>query len=252
MLVGALSNRCSTAAATTRCAGASASWRSRPSRRRRRPDQRGRHRPQPESTAHSLQHPDLLEKIHALQADPLTIGAPARGYPSLTTGRSAHCPRTRRSARAASSSWKSSCPEALGEQTWRESGLGAPTDIDALTGTLTSSNNTTSTFDNNSTNAARTSPPPAPTANRDPTERTNPASLKTTPPVDDYAATVTWLTPCRALLELRIEPIEVVLASAVRSSLPSNGWSVLVSTRVYGRPTRRVWCPTGSSARSIL
>ena len=79
-------------------------------------------------------HRDLLEKIHALQADPV----PARQHtgPAVTRASlqadllAAHERAARLNARIQQLEKRLS--EALGEQTWRESGLGAPADIDAL------------------------------------------------------------------------------------------------------------------------
>ena len=78
-------------------------------------------------------HRDLLEKIHAVQADPVPgdhIG-PAVTRASLQADLlAAHERAARLSARIQQLEKRLS--EALGEQTWRESGLGAPADIDAL------------------------------------------------------------------------------------------------------------------------
>ncbi len=78
-------------------------------------------------------HPDLLEKIHALQADPVPgeHTGPAVTRASLQADLlAAHERIARLGARIHQLEKRLS--EALGEQTWRESGLGAPTDIDAL------------------------------------------------------------------------------------------------------------------------
>ena len=78
-------------------------------------------------------HPDLLEKIHALQADPLTNErtGPGATRASLQADLlAAHERAARLGARIQQLEKRLS--EALGEQTWRESGLSAPTDIDAL------------------------------------------------------------------------------------------------------------------------
>jgi chromosome segregation ATPase len=78
-------------------------------------------------------HRDLLEKIHALQADPVPdehIG-PAVTQASLQADLlAAHERAARLDARIRQLEQRLS--QALGEHTWRESGLGAPTDIDAL------------------------------------------------------------------------------------------------------------------------
>jgi cell division protein ZapA (FtsZ GTPase activity inhibitor) len=78
-------------------------------------------------------HPDLLEKIHALQADPVSDEptGPAVTRASLQADLlAAHERVARFSARIQQLEQRLS--EALGEQTWCESGLGAPADIDAL------------------------------------------------------------------------------------------------------------------------
>jgi chromosome segregation ATPase len=78
-------------------------------------------------------HRDLLEKIHALQADPVPDErtGPAVTQASLQADLlAAHERAARLDARIRQLEQRLS--QALGEQTWRESGLGAPTDIDAL------------------------------------------------------------------------------------------------------------------------
>jgi len=79
-------------------------------------------------------HRDLLARIHALEAVP---PAPAGGAGPAVTRASlqadllaAHERAVRLSARVRQLEKRLS--EALGEQAWRESGLGAPADIDAL------------------------------------------------------------------------------------------------------------------------
>jgi len=78
-------------------------------------------------------HRDLMEKIHALQADPVPsdhIG-PAVTRASLQADLfAAHERAARLGARIHQLEKRLS--EALGEYTWRESGLGAPADIDTL------------------------------------------------------------------------------------------------------------------------
>jgi hypothetical protein len=78
-------------------------------------------------------HADLLEKIHALQADPAPDGdtGPAVTRASLQADLLAAHERAARLA-ARIQQLESRLSEALGEQTWRKSGLGAPADIDAL------------------------------------------------------------------------------------------------------------------------
>ncbi|KKB97953.1 hypothetical protein, partial [Mycobacterium nebraskense] len=78
-------------------------------------------------------HPDLLEKIHALQADPVPSEHTGPGVTRASLQAdllAAHERAARLGARIQQLEKRLS--EALGEQTWRESGLGARTDIDAL------------------------------------------------------------------------------------------------------------------------
>ena len=80
-------------------------------------------------------HRDLLEKIHALEAAPPPAGDGTQG-PGVTRASqqthllAAHERALRLTARIRQLEKRLS--EALGEQAWRESGLGAPADIDAL------------------------------------------------------------------------------------------------------------------------
>jgi len=84
-------------------------------------------------------HRDLLEKIHALEATPPATGdttGPAVTRASLHADLLAACERAvRLNARVRQLEKRLS--EALGEQAWRESGLGTPADIDALSQTIT-------------------------------------------------------------------------------------------------------------------
>ena len=79
-------------------------------------------------------HRDLLEKIHAAEAAPPPAGetaGPAVTRASLQADLLAAHERTvRLNARVRQLEQRLS--DALGEQAWRESGLGAPADIDAL------------------------------------------------------------------------------------------------------------------------
>ncbi|PZS36466.1 MAG: hypothetical protein DLM61_00200 [Pseudonocardiales bacterium] len=79
-------------------------------------------------------HRDLLEKLHALEATPPTTTqtpGPVVTRASLQADLlAAHERATRLNTRAQHLEKRLS--EALGEQAWRESGLGTPTDIDAL------------------------------------------------------------------------------------------------------------------------
>ena len=80
-------------------------------------------------------HRDLLAQIHALEAAPPAAGEGAPG-PAVTRSSlqtdllAAHERAARLSARIQQLEKRLS--DALGEQAWRESGLGAPADIDAL------------------------------------------------------------------------------------------------------------------------
>jgi hypothetical protein len=83
-------------------------------------------------------HRDLLENIHALQAEPPSGGStgPAVTRASLQADLlAAHERAIRLSARIHHLEKRLS--EALGDQAWRESGLGAPADIDALSQKIT-------------------------------------------------------------------------------------------------------------------
>ena len=83
-------------------------------------------------------HRDLLEKIHALEAAPPAAGTagPAVTGASLQADLlAAHERSVRLTARIRQLEKRLS--EALGEQAWHESGLGAPADIDALSQKVT-------------------------------------------------------------------------------------------------------------------
>lgn len=83
-------------------------------------------------------HRDLLEKIHALEAAPPAAGTagPAVTCASLQADLlAAHERSVRLTARVRQLEKRLS--EALGEQAWRESGLGTPADIDALSQKVT-------------------------------------------------------------------------------------------------------------------
>jgi chromosome segregation ATPase len=78
-------------------------------------------------------HRDLLEKMHALQTEPTTNAStgPAVTRASLQADLlAAHERAVRLNTRIRHLEKRLS--ETLGEQTWRESGLGAPIDIDTL------------------------------------------------------------------------------------------------------------------------
>jgi chromosome segregation ATPase len=80
-------------------------------------------------------HRDLLEKIHAQAAEPPTTSqaasSPTVTRPSLQADLLAAHERAAR-LHTRIQYLENRLSEALGEQAWRESGLGAPTDIDAL------------------------------------------------------------------------------------------------------------------------
>jgi hypothetical protein len=85
-------------------------------------------------------HRDLLAQVHALEAAPPAAGGTTPG-PAVTRESlqadllAAHERAARLAARIQQLEKRLS--EALGEQAWRESGLGAPADIDALTRKIT-------------------------------------------------------------------------------------------------------------------
>ena len=79
-------------------------------------------------------HPDLLSKIHALQAAPPGTGQAGPGVTRASLQAdllAAHERALRLNARVRQ--LENRLSEALGEQAWHDSGLGAPADIDALT-----------------------------------------------------------------------------------------------------------------------
>ena len=82
-------------------------------------------------------HRDLLERIHALEAAPAVQGAgTAVTRASLQADLlAAHEHSSRLTARLRQ--FEKRLSEALGDQAWRESGLGAPADIDALNQKIT-------------------------------------------------------------------------------------------------------------------
>jgi hypothetical protein len=84
-------------------------------------------------------HPDLLGKIHAIEAVPPAAGntaGPAVTRASLQADLLAAHERAARMA-ARIQQLEKRLSETLGEQAWRESGLGAPADIDALNQKIT-------------------------------------------------------------------------------------------------------------------
>jgi hypothetical protein len=81
-------------------------------------------------------HRDLLGKIHALEAAPPAAGGPSVTRASLQADLlAAHERSVRLTARVRQ--LEKCLSEALGDQAWRESGLGAPADIDALSQQVT-------------------------------------------------------------------------------------------------------------------
>ena len=80
-------------------------------------------------------HPDLLSRLHALEAAP--PAAPGTSGPAVTRAslQADLLAAQERSARTAAHvrQLEHRLSDALGEQAWRQSGLGAPADIDALT-----------------------------------------------------------------------------------------------------------------------
>lgn len=78
-------------------------------------------------------HRDLLEKVHALEAAPPAGSPPGPGVTRASLQAdllAAHERAIRLSTRVRQ--LENRLSEALGEHAWRESGLGAPADIDAL------------------------------------------------------------------------------------------------------------------------
>jgi Family of unknown function (DUF6262) len=84
-------------------------------------------------------HPDLLSRLHALEAAP--PAAPGTSGPAVTRAslQADLLAAQERAARTAAHvrQLEHRLSDALGEQAWRQSGLGAPADIDALTGKIT-------------------------------------------------------------------------------------------------------------------
>lgn len=82
-------------------------------------------------------HHDLLEQIHAIEAQPPTAGGgPTVSRASLQADLLAAQQRCGRMATRAQQ-LERRLSELLGEQTWHESGLGAPDDIDQLNQRIT-------------------------------------------------------------------------------------------------------------------
>jgi hypothetical protein len=84
-------------------------------------------------------HPDLLARLHALEAAP--PAAPGTSGPAVTRAslQADLLAAQERAARTAAHirQLENRLSDALGEQAWRQSGLGAPADIDALNGKIT-------------------------------------------------------------------------------------------------------------------
>jgi hypothetical protein len=84
-------------------------------------------------------HPDLLARLHALEAAPPS--APGTAGPAVTRAslQADLLAAQERAARTAAHvrQLEQRLSDALGEQAWRQSGLGAPADIDALTSKIT-------------------------------------------------------------------------------------------------------------------
>jgi chaperonin cofactor prefoldin len=79
-------------------------------------------------------HRDLLEKIHTMAAEPPDTGAgagPAVSRASLQADLTAAHEREQR-LQTRIRQLETRLSEALGQQAWQDSGLGAPTDVDAL------------------------------------------------------------------------------------------------------------------------
>jgi len=109
-------------------------------------------------------HRELLEKIHALAAEPSTTSqsaGPAVTRASLQTDLlAAHERAARLNTRVQHLEKRLS--DALGEHAWRESGLGTPPTSTPSTSRSPTSSSRPSIYACNSPNATTTSPPPAP------------------------------------------------------------------------------------------
>jgi len=118
-------------------------------------------------------HRDLLAKIHALQAAPPPgsgTAGPAVTCASLQADLLAAHERSARLA-ARVRQLEKHLSEALGEQAWRESGLGAPAGIAPSTTRSPARNSRPPICASSSKNATASSPPPAP-----PTASSSPSS----------------------------------------------------------------------------
>ncbi|MFI7209398.1 MULTISPECIES: hypothetical protein [Micromonospora] len=108
-------------------------------------------------------HRDLLEQIHALEAQPrngASIG-PAVSWASLQADLlNAQARATRMAARVQQLEKRLS--EALGEQVWRQSASALPTTSTRSSSESSPSNNRSSTYEPSLKNATTNSPPPAP------------------------------------------------------------------------------------------
>jgi Family of unknown function (DUF6262) len=102
-------------------------------------------------------HRDLLEQVHALEELPRPAVTRASLQADLLA---AHERAARLHARVRQLERRLS--EALGEQAWRESGLGAPPDNDALNDTITQLEQQALTCGSSSANVTTSSPPHAP------------------------------------------------------------------------------------------
>jgi hypothetical protein len=109
-------------------------------------------------------HRDLLEKIHALQADPVPDmnSDHTVTHASLRADLLAAHERAARPSTPASTNWRNGFPRRSANIPGASPGSVPPSTSTHSTSASASSNNTTTTFNNNSTNATTTWPPPAP------------------------------------------------------------------------------------------
>ena len=144
----------------------------------------------------------------------------AGGHPRLPASRPARRPRTHPPAQQPDvHQLEKRLSEALGEHAWRQSGLGAPADIDALHQQITHLEQQAPTCDSSSTNATTTSPPPAP-----PTVNSWPASTPPTPTGETPPVTCTT-------------PVASIRSSLSASELHKREDSAATTGRTRGEPT---------------
>ncbi|MFC9293942.1 hypothetical protein ACFTWH_09300 [Streptomyces sp. NPDC057011] len=109
-------------------------------------------------------HRDLLGQIHAQAAEPPAISGGRGLAASRATLQADLLAADARTARRAAHTRRLEMrlSEVLGEQVWRESGIGGPQDTEQLKARITPSNNRWSTWNSSSRTRGTTSPPPLP------------------------------------------------------------------------------------------